>query len=130
MEQGAPQEQAADSADSSRLQVVGPHLSTGVFHHAAVGHARRANGLAGAALEAGLPVGHDLGGYLDAALVHRLHQGDAPAGRLHLHPGLHVGRAGTQAQAAVHTPVHVGFRRGVGTLEPCQQGQRRERGFC
>ena len=79
----------------------------------AVAHPRRARRLAGQAPEAAVEV-HGGVGERQRALERFLHQHDAPARRVHLLAEHHVGRAGGQAEAAVHARRHGhGHRRAV-----------------
>ena len=93
------------------------HLGAGRLHHAAVGDAGGAGGLAGAALQAEVEVRGDAVGESDAALVHALHEGDAPAGGLGLDAELDVGGADLEAESAMDALVEVFFQGRVGAGE-------------
>ena len=93
------------------------HLGASGLHHAAVGDAGGAGGLAGAALEAEVEMPGDSVGESDAPLVDALHQGDTAAGRLGLDAELDVGGADLQAQPAVDALVEVFLEGRVGAGE-------------
>ena len=67
----------------------------------AVLDARRARRLAGTAAEAAIQVLHDGRRRIEAALLQRAHEMDAPARRVGLLPELDVGRARGEAEPAV-----------------------------
>src|SRR4051812_16096953 len=80
----------------------------------AVFDARRARGLAGAAVEALIDVLREPGAArVDPALPHGLHELDAAARRIHLDAEHRVCRARRQAESAVHAPREQVFRRCV-----------------
>jgi hypothetical protein len=87
----------------------------------AIGHARRAHGLAGAAAEAQVEMRRGGVRERDAALRHRLDQEDAPAGRIHLRAEQGEGRAVGEAEAAVHAAIDPFYVVAV-------QGERARRG--
>ena len=92
------------------------------LEQAAVRHARRAGGLAGAAAQALVEVLEQRVAGRDAGLGEAAHQVEPPARRVGLDPERAVGRAGAQAQPAVDARAQVHARRGVLGVEPAEAG--------
>ena len=100
-EHQAPQLAGEPAAVGVRFQ-----FGARIFHHAAVGHARRASRFAAPAgqakpdvLAVGIADGGSVG-YLD-------HLVDAAARRIHFDAELAIGGAGVQTQAAMHAAVQI-----------------------
>ena len=86
-----------------------------ILHHAAVGHARGAGRFAAPARQAEPDV-LDVGRGDRRPLGHAGHLVDAPPRGIHLQPQLAVGRAGVQAQAAVHAAVDIELPRSCNAM--------------
>ena len=86
-------------------------LRAGRLEQTPVLDAGRADGLAGAAVEALFHLMHEAGaGQIELPLGDRFDEGDAAAGARRLDQGLHVGRTGRQAESAAHaTIVDIGW---------------------
>ena len=97
MGESRPEEETVNAFEGSPLLVLGQGLGAGVFHDAAVGDSRGADGLASPALEAHLPVGDDAVADANATLVDCPHQRNAATGGLGFHLERGVGGTGAEA---------------------------------
>jgi hypothetical protein len=93
----------AQEARSQRPAIIPVDLGAGGFNQLAVLDARRAGGLAGAAIEAEVDVPDEGVGQPQPPFVNQDHLVDAAAGRITLQSELAVGGAVVQAKPAVDT---------------------------